>query len=98
MAYRDPGAQIHAWGPRWIFLGKMTKWDDPLLTKLTLTPSSQITISSLHSAPTGSGTTYVWTDYLAKVSEEWNSDVGFGTTVPWPVGIAGRGNGGVLLS
>jgi phosphate transport system substrate-binding protein len=43
----------------------------------------------------GSGTTYIWTDYLAKVSEEWNNDIGFGTTVPWPVGVAGRGNGGV---
>ena len=43
----------------------------------------------------GSGTTYIWTDYLAQVSEEWNSDIGFGTSAPWPVGFGRRGNGGV---
>jgi len=43
----------------------------------------------------GSGTTYIWTDYLAKVNEEWNKEIGFGTSVPWPVGVGGQGNGGV---
>jgi transposase-like protein len=43
----------------------------------------------------GSGTTYIWTDYLAKVSEEWDKEVGYGTLVPWPVGLGGSGNGGV---
>jgi phosphate transport system substrate-binding protein len=74
-----------------IFLGKITKWDDPLPTKTNLDaklPNHDIVVAFRSD---GSGTTYIWTDYLAKVGEEWNSDVGFGTTVPWPVGIAGRG-------
>jgi phosphate transport system substrate-binding protein len=78
-----------------IFLGKITKWDDPLLTKTNLDaklPNHDIVVAFRSD---GSGTTYIWTDYLAKISEEWNSDIGFGTTVPWPVGIAGRGNGGL---
>jgi len=78
-----------------IFLGKITKWDDPRLTKTNLEaklPNNDIVVAFRSD---GSGTTYIWTDYLAKVSEEWNNDIGFGTTVPWPVGVAGRGNGGV---
>ena len=42
-----------------------------------------------------SGTTYIWSDYLAKVSEEWDKEVGFGTLVPWPAGVGGQGNAGV---
>jgi PBP superfamily domain len=78
-----------------IFLGKITKWDDPRLTKTNLEaklPKHDMVVAFRSD---GSGTTYIWTDYLAKVSEEWNSDIGFGTSVPWPVGLAGRGNGGV---
>jgi phosphate transport system substrate-binding protein len=78
-----------------IFLGKITKWDDPQLTRTNPEanlPSHEIVVAFRSD---GSGTTYIWTDYLAKVSEEWNSEIGFGTTVPWPVGLAGRGNGGV---
>jgi phosphate transport system substrate-binding protein len=73
-----------------IFLGKITKWDDPQLTKVN--PEAKLPNHDIVVAfrADGSGTTYIWTDYLAKVSEEWNSDIGFGTTVPWPVGIAGR--------
>ena len=78
-----------------IFLGKITKWDDPLLTKTNPDAKLQNHDIVLAFRSDGSGTTYTWTDYMAKVSEEWNSDVGFGTTVPWPVGIAGRGNGGL---
>jgi phosphate transport system substrate-binding protein len=78
-----------------IFLGKITKWDDPQLTKTNpeaKLPNHEIVVAFRSD---GSGTTYIWTDYLAKVSEEWNSNIGFGTSVPWPVGLAGRGNGGV---
>jgi phosphate transport system substrate-binding protein len=78
-----------------IFLGKITKWDDPELTKTNpeaKLPNHEIVVAFRSD---GSGTTYIWTDYLAKVSEEWNSEIGFGTSVPWPVGLAGRGNGGV---
>jgi phosphate transport system substrate-binding protein len=78
-----------------IFLGKITKWDDPQLTRINpeaKLPSHEIVVVFRSD---GSGTTYIWTDYLAKVSEEWNNGIGFGTTVPWPVGLAGRGNGGV---
>ena len=78
-----------------IFLGKITKWDDPQLTRTNpeaKLPNHEIVVAFRSD---GSGTTYIWTDYLAKVSEEWNAGIGFGTTVPWPVGLAGRGNGGV---
>ena len=43
----------------------------------------------------GSGTTYIWTDYLSKVSSDWNDRVGKGTSVSWPVGLGGKGNEGV---
>lgn len=78
-----------------IFLGKVTKWNDPLITgpnngvKL---PADDIVV--VHRAES-SGTTYVWTDYLAKVSEEWKTKVGKGTAVNWPVGLGGKGNEGV---
>jgi len=78
-----------------IFLGKITKWDDSLLTEANpeaSLPNHEIVVAFRSD---GSGTTYIWTDYLAKVSEEWDRNIGFGTTVPWPVGVAGRGNGGV---
>jgi hypothetical protein len=64
-----------------IFLGKITKWDDPRLTKTNLEaklPNHDIVVAFRSD---GSGTTYIWTDYLAKVSEEWNSDIVFGTPV-----------------
>jgi phosphate transport system substrate-binding protein len=78
-----------------IFLGKITKWDDLQLTRTNPEvdlPNHEIVVAFRSD---GSGTTYIWTDYLAKVSEEWNNDIGLGTSVPWPVGLAGRGNGGV---
>ena len=78
-----------------IFLGKITKWNDPELTKTNpeaKLPNHDIVVAFRSD---GSGTTYVWTDYLAKVSEKWNSEIGFGTSVPWPVGVGGQGNGGV---
>jgi phosphate transport system substrate-binding protein len=78
-----------------IFLGKITKWDDPELTKANpgvKLPSSNIVV--VHRSD-GSGTTYVWVDYLCKVSKEWETKVGRGTSVNWPVGLGGKGNEGV---
>jgi phosphate transport system substrate-binding protein len=78
-----------------IFLGKITKWNDPQLTKIN--PDAGLPandISVVHRAD-GSGTTYVWSDYLSKVSDEWAKTVGRGTSLKWPVGIGGKGNEGV---
>ena len=78
-----------------IFLGKITKWNDPELAKANPgvnLPGNAIVV--IHRSD-GSGTTYIWTDYLAKVSPEWKSKVGAGTSVNWPVGLGGKGNEGV---
>src|SRR5215469_13101144 len=78
-----------------IFLGKVTKWNDPAIAganKGINLPAEDIVV--VHRSD-GSGTTYVWTDYLSKVSEEWKSKVSKGTSVNWPVGLGGKGNEGV---
>jgi len=78
-----------------IFLGKITNWSDPALAKANpgvKFPNQAIII--VHRSD-GSGTTYIWTDYLSKVSGEWQSSVGKGTSVKWPVGLGGKGNEGV---
>ncbi|WP_228369224.1 phosphate ABC transporter substrate-binding protein PstS [Candidatus Nitrososphaera gargensis] len=78
-----------------IFLGKITKWDDPAIKNLNqdlALPSEDIIV--VHRSD-GSGTTYVWTDYLSKASPEWEAQIGKGTSVPWPVGLGGPGNEGV---
>ena len=78
-----------------IFLGKITKWNDPAIAKLNAgvtLPASDITVA--HRAD-GSGTTYIWVDYLSKVSPEWKTKVGVATSVNWPTGVGGRGNEGV---
>ena len=78
-----------------IFLGKITKWNDPAIAKLNAgvtLPATDITVA--HRAD-GSGTTYIWVDYLAKVSPEWKSKAGVATSVNWPTGVGGRGNEGV---
>jgi phosphate transport system substrate-binding protein len=78
-----------------IFLGKVTKWNDPLITganKGVNLPGNDIVV--VHRSD-GSGTTYIWTDYLSKVSDEWKNKVGKGTSVNWPVGLGGKGNEGV---
>jgi phosphate transport system substrate-binding protein len=78
-----------------IFLGKITKWNDPAITgpnpgiKL---PADDIVV--VHRAD-ASGTTFVWTDYLSQVSPEWKTKVGKGTSVNWPVGLGGKGSEGV---
>jgi phosphate transport system substrate-binding protein len=78
-----------------IFLGKITKWNDPGIAganKGVKLPAEDIVV--VHRAD-GSGTTYCWTDYLSKVSDEWKTKVGKGTSVNWPVGLGGKGNEGV---
>jgi phosphate transport system substrate-binding protein len=78
-----------------IFLGKITKWNDPELMKANpgvKLPASDIIV--VHRSD-GSGTTYVWVDYLSKISKEWETKVGRGTSVNWPVGLGGKGNEGV---
>ena len=78
-----------------IFLGKVTKWNDPLIAganKGVNLPGDDIVV--VHRSD-GSGTTYIWTDYLSKVSNEWKNKVGKGTSVNWPVGLGGKGNEGV---
>jgi phosphate transport system substrate-binding protein len=78
-----------------IFLGKITKWNDPELSKANpgaKLPGSDIIV--VHRSD-GSGTTYVFVDYLSKVSKEWETKVGRGTSVNWPVGLGGKGNEGV---
>ncbi len=78
-----------------IFLGKITKWDDPAIKKLNPNaklPSSAIVV--VHRSD-GSGTTFIFTNYLSKESPQWQSDVGASTSVEWPTGIGAKGNEGV---
>ncbi|MGZ3386859.1 MAG: phosphate ABC transporter substrate-binding protein PstS [Isosphaeraceae bacterium] len=75
-----------------IFLGHIKKWNDPALTALNpgvTLPNSNITVA--HRSD-GSGTTYIFTDYLAKVSDEWKTKVGVAKSVSWPTGVGGSGN------
>jgi len=78
-----------------IFLGKVTKWDDAAIAEAN--PGVKlpaIALVPMHRSD-GSGTTYIFTDYLSKVSPEWQRNVGRGTSVNWPVGLGGKGNEGV---
>ncbi len=78
-----------------VFLGKITKWNDDRLAALNpgvSLPSQSIVV--VHRSD-GSGTTYIWVDYLSGVSPEWAQKVGRGTSVNWPVGLGGKGNEGV---
>ena len=78
-----------------IYLGKITRWNDPAIAGANSgvkLPAEDIVV--VHRSD-GSGTTYVWTDYLSKVSDEWKTKVGKGTSVNWPVGLGGKGNEGV---
>lgn len=78
-----------------IFMGKITKWSDPAIASVNKgvkLPDENITVC--HRAD-GSGTTYVFTDFLSKASPEWEKGPGRGTAVNWPVGLASRGNDGV---
>jgi phosphate transport system substrate-binding protein len=78
-----------------IYLGKVTKWDDPAIAKLNpklKLPSAAITVVRRSD---GSGTTFNFTDYLSKASTDWKAKVGPGTAVEWPVGVGAKGNEGV---
>lgn len=78
-----------------IFLGKVTKWNDPAIASANSgvkLPGDDIVV--VHRSD-GSGTTYIWTDFLSKVSPEWQTKVGKATSVNWPVGLGGKGNEGV---
>jgi phosphate transport system substrate-binding protein len=81
-----------------IFLGKITKWNDKTITSVNpgvSFPDKDIIV--VHRSD-GSGTTFIFTDYLSKVSSDWKNDVGSGTSVKWPIGLGGKGNEGVAGS
>ncbi len=81
-----------------VFLGKITKWNDARLASINpgvTLPNQDILV--VHRSD-GSGTSFVWTDYLSKVSPEWAQKVGKGPSVSWPVGLGGRGNEGVAAT
>jgi phosphate transport system substrate-binding protein len=78
-----------------IYLGTITQWNDPEIAKANADvklPAADIVV--VHRSD-GSGTTYIWTDFLSKVSEDWKNKVGKNTSVNWPVGLGGKGNEGV---
>ena len=78
-----------------IFFGKIKKWNDPEIKNANASvnlPDNDIVV--VHRSD-GSGTTYVWVDYLSKISPEWKSKVGVNTSINWPVGLGGKGNEGV---
>jgi phosphate transport system substrate-binding protein len=90
-------AQLRFTGPLLaeIFLGKVKNWNDPAIASLNpgiKFPDRPIVVAHRQD---GSGTTYIWTDYLSKVSPEWKTSVGKGTKVKWPVGVEANGNEGV---
>jgi phosphate transport system substrate-binding protein len=92
---RDPDLRFTGSVLAGIFLGKITKWNDPEIAKLNPgvnLPNLDVTV--VHRSD-GSGTTYIWADYLSKVSPEWRQKVGVATSVNWPVGLGGKGNEGV---
>src|SRR5580698_9651742 len=78
-----------------IFLGKVTKWNDPAIAGPN--PGVNLPANDIYVVhrSDGSGTTYIWTDYLSKVSDEWKSKVGKNTSVNWPTGLGGNKNEGV---
>src|SRR2546425_1605568 len=81
-----------------IFLGKITKWSDARITAVNpgvKLPATDVVV--VHRSD-GSGTSFIWTDYLSKVSPEWEQKGGRGTSVNWPVGLGGKGNEGVTAT
>jgi phosphate transport system substrate-binding protein len=78
-----------------IYLGKVTKWNDAEIAKLNPGVKLPDTAIAVVRRADGSGTSFIWTNYLSKVNDEWKSKVGEGTTVNWPVGTGGKGNDGV---
>jgi phosphate transport system substrate-binding protein len=92
----EPG-QLKLTGPLLadIFLGKVAKWNDPAIKALNPTLALPDTAIAQVRRADGSGTTFIFTNYLSKVSPEWKTKVGEGTAVNWPVGAGGKGNEGV---
>jgi phosphate transport system substrate-binding protein len=91
----DPALKFDSETIAGVFLGSIKKWNDPKLTALNpgvKLPDQEIVM--VHRSD-GSGTTYIWTDYLSKVSPEWKQKVGTNTSVNWPTGLGGKGNEGV---
>jgi len=78
-----------------VFLGEITKWNDPAIAKLNPGVKLPDTAIAVVHRSEGSGTTFIWTDYLSKVSPEWKQKVGSNTAVEWPVGIGAKGSEGV---
>jgi phosphate transport system substrate-binding protein len=78
-----------------IYMGKIAKWNDPAI--VALNPGVKLPDSGISVVyrSDGSGTTYVWTEYLSLVSDEWKAKIGLNTSVQWPVGVGGKGNEGV---
>ena len=78
-----------------IFLGEIKVWNDPKIASVNADLQLSATPIVVVHRSDGSGTTYVWTDYLSKVSPEWKTKAGTATSVNWPTGLGGRGNEGV---
>lgn len=78
-----------------IFMGKISNWSDPAIAKVNPDIKFPNQIINVVHRSDGSGTTYVWTDYLSKISADWQGTTGKGTSVKWPVGVGGKGNEGV---
>lgn len=78
-----------------IYLGKITRWNDPKI--VALNPNVKLPDSAINVVyrSDGSGTTFVWTDYLSRISADWKGQIGANTAVQWPVGVGGKGNEGV---
>ena len=97
--YNLPGVKnlLHMDGPTLanIFMGKITSWNDPAIQKLNKGVSLPSTAITIAHRSDGSGTTWNFTDYLSSVSPSWQSQIGRGTSVNWPVGVGGKGSAGV---
>ena len=78
-----------------IFLGKVKKWNDPAIAKINAGAALPATDIAVVHRSDGSGTSYIWADFLSKVSPEWKQKVGVNTSVSWPTGLGGKGNEGV---
>jgi phosphate transport system substrate-binding protein len=91
----NPALKFDADAIAGVFLGQIKKWSDPKIAALNpgiTLPDEDIVV--VHRSD-GSGTTYIWTDYLSKISSEWKQKVGTNTSVNWPTGLGGKGNEGV---
>lgn len=91
----NPALKFDADAIAGVFLGQIKKWNDPKIAALNpgiKLPDQDIVV--VHRSD-GSGTTYIWTDYLSKISSEWKQKVGTNTSVNWPTGLGGKGNEGV---